>query len=42
MASVLVKALVENSLIISAVESRDLVNKVIKIHNLSPMGAAAL
>lgn len=42
MASVLVKAIIENSLIISAVESKDLVNKAIKLHGLSPVAAAAL
>ncbi len=42
MSSVVVKALIENSLIISAVESKDIVNKAIKIHDLSPMAAAAL
>ena len=40
--SILTKAIIQNSLIISAVESRDIVNKAIKIHNLSPMAAAAL
>lgn len=42
MASVLVKAIIENSLIVSAVESKGIVNKAIKIHNLSPVAAAAL
>lgn len=40
--SILTKAIIKNSLIISAVESRDIVNKAIKIHNLSPVAAAAL
>ena len=40
--SILTKAIIENSLIVSAIESRDLVNKAIKIHNLSPVAAAAL
>lgn len=42
MASVLVKAIIKNSLTVSAVESKDIVNKAIKIHNLSPVAAAAL
>lgn len=42
MASILVKAIVENAVIISAVESKDIVNKAIKLHNLSPVAAAAL
>lgn len=42
MASVLVKAIIQNSLIVSAIESKDIVNKAIKIHNLSPVAAAAL
>lgn len=40
--SVLTKAIVANSVIISAVESKDIVNKAIKIHNLSPVAAAAM
>lgn len=40
--SVLTKAIIANSVIVSAVESRDIVNKAIKIHNLSPVAAAAL
>lgn len=42
MASVLVKAIIQNSLVVSAIESKDIVNKAIKIHNLSPVAAAAL
>lgn len=42
MSSVLVKALIQNSLIISAVESRLIVNRAIKIHDLSPVAAAAV
>lgn len=42
MASILTKAIIENSLIISAVESKDIVNKAIKAHGLSPVAAAAL
>ena len=40
--AVLTKAIIENSVIVSAVESKDIVNKAIKLHNLSPMAAAAL
>ena len=40
--SVLTKAIIENAVIISAIESKDIVNKAIKIHNLSPVAAAAL
>ena len=40
--SVLTKAIIENSVIVSAVESKDLVNKAINLHNLSPVAAAAL
>lgn len=42
MTSILTKAIIQNSLVISAVESRDIVNKAIKIHGLSPVAAAAL
>lgn len=42
MASILVKAIIQNSLVVSAIESKDIVNKAIKIHNLSPVAAAAL
>ena len=40
--SILTKAIIENAVIVSAVESKDIVNKAIKIHNLSPVAAAAL
>ena len=40
--SVLTKAIIENSVVVSAVESKDIVNKAIKLHNLSPMAAVAL
>ena len=40
--SILTKAIIANSVIISAVESKDIVNKAIKIHKLSPVAAAAL
>lgn len=40
--SVLTKAIIANSVIVSGVESKDIVNKAIKIHNLSPVAAAAL
>ena len=40
--SVLTKAIIENSVVVSAVESKDIVNKAIRLHNLSPIAAAAL
>lgn len=40
--SILTKAIIDNSVIVSAVETKDIVNKAIKIHNLSPVAAAAL
>lgn len=40
--SILAKAIIANALTVTAVESSDIVNKAIKIHNLSPMAAAAL
>ena len=40
--SILTKAIIENAVIVSAVESKDIVNRAIKIHNLSPVAAAAL
>ena len=40
--SILTKAIIANSVIVSAVESKDIVNKAIKIHNLSPVAAAAM
>ena len=42
MPSILTKAIIENAVIISAVESKTIVNRAIKIHNLSPVAAAAL
>ena len=40
--SILTKAIIQNSIIVSAVESKDIVNKAIKLHNLSPIAAVAL
>ncbi|MCH5159221.1 MAG: Hsp33 family molecular chaperone HslO [Clostridiales bacterium] len=40
--SILTKAIIQNSVVVSAVESKDIVNKAIKLHNLSPIAAAAL
>ena len=40
--SILTKALIANSVVVSAIESKDIVNKAIKIHNLSPVAAAAM
>lgn len=40
--SILTKAIIGNAVIISAVESKDIVNKAIRIHNLSPVAADAL
>lgn len=42
MASILTKAIIGNAIVVSALESKDIVNKAIKIHNLSPVAAAAL
>lgn len=42
MASVISKAIIENSITVSAVESKALVNKAIKVQNLSPVAASAL
>ena len=42
MASILTKAIIENAFTVSAVESKDLVNKAIKLHQLSPVAAIAL
>lgn len=42
MPSILTKAIIDNAVIISAIESKGIVNKAIKIHNLSPVAAAAL
>ena len=40
--SILTKAIIQNSIVISAVETKDIINKAIKLHNLSPIAAAAL
>ena len=40
--SVLTKAIIENSVVVSAVESKDIVNKAIRVHKLSPVAAVAL
>ncbi len=42
MPSKLVKAIIDNAVIISAVESKQIVNKAVKIHGLSPVAAVAL
>ncbi len=40
--STLVKALINNSIIVSAVETKSIVNKAVKIHNLSPIATVAM
>lgn len=40
--STLTKAIINNCIIVSAVESKAIVNKAIKVHNLSPIAAVAL
>ena len=40
--STLTKAIIQNAVIVSAVETKDIVNRAIKIHNLSPIAADAL
>lgn len=40
--SVLTKAIIENSVVVSAVESKDIVNKAIRLLKLSPIAAVAL
>jgi len=40
--SVLTKAIIQNSIVISAVESKDIVNRALKLHGLSPVATAAL
>ena len=40
--SILTKAIINNSIIVSAVETKQIVNKAVKIHNLSPIAAVAL
>lgn len=42
MVSILSKAILDNAVVVYAVESSAIVNKAIKIHNLSPVAAAAL
>lgn len=42
MASILVKAIIKNAITVTAIESKSIVNRAIKIHNLSPVAAAAL
>ncbi len=38
----LVKAIIENSIVVSAIESKQIVNKAIRVHNLSPVAAVAM
>lgn len=40
--STLVKAIINNSIVVSAVETKAIVNKAIKVHNLSPIAAVAM
>lgn len=40
--STLTKAIINNSIIVSAVETKQIVNKAIKIHGLSPIAAVAM
>ena len=40
--SVLTKALVGGYVVVSAAETKDIVNRAIRIHNLSPVAAAAM
>ena len=40
--SKLVKAIIDNSIIVSAIESKAIVNRAIKVHNLSPVAAVAM
>ena len=40
--SLLTKAILQNSLVVTAAESKDIVNKAIRLHGLSPVAAAAL
>ena len=35
--SILTKGMIANSVIVSAVETKDIVNRAIKIHHLSPV-----
>lgn len=40
--STLVKAIINNSIVVSAVETKQIVNKAIKVHNLSPVATVAM
>ena len=40
--SILTKAIIDNQIVVTAVETKDIVNKAIKLHGLSPVAAAAL
>lgn len=40
--SKLVKAIINNSIIVSAIESKAIVNRAIKVHNLSPIATVAM
>ena len=42
MASILTKAIIDNAVIVTAVETKDVVNKAIRLHDLSPVAGAAL
>lgn len=42
MPSVLVKAIIDNAVTVTAVETKDVVNKAIRLHDLSPVAGAAL
>lgn len=42
MSSVLNRAILQNAVVVTAIESKDIVNKAIKLHGLSPVAAAAL
>lgn len=42
MACQLVKAIIANSIVVSAVETKQIVNKAIRVHNLSPVAAVAM
>lgn len=42
MASTLVKAIIDNAVIVSAIESKSIVNKAVSVHNLSPVAAVAM
>ena len=38
--SILTKAIIDNQIVVTAVETKDIVNKAIKLHGLSPVGKA--